>query len=91
MACSEARLRVCVHWALRSLVWHLETALKEDQEWGIATLRPRILARLEAFAATSDAYGHLPALRDTMNRVLETLRLRWPDTDELPLYPAFRQ
>lgn len=80
----------CAHWALGSLSWHLERALKEDGEWGIAGVRQRILARLEAFIVTSERYGRFPALRATMAGLLTALQLLWPDAQPLPLYPAFR-
>lgn len=81
---------MCGYWTIVTLPGPLERAIDEDQEWGIATLRPRILARLEAFIATADAFARLPALRGTAEALLATLRRRWPDVSPLPLYPAFR-
>lgn len=81
---------VCGFWLLNTLSWQLESALGEDHEWGIATIRQRVLARLEAFITTSEEFGHLPALRGTSQRLLELLNQRWPETAPLPLYPAFR-
>lgn len=39
----------------------VEDILKEDQEWGIETIRPGILSRLDAFIEMSEEFGHLPA------------------------------
>jgi hypothetical protein len=83
--------RVCAFWALNTLDRHLTDALQEDRPWGIATIRPRLLARLEAFITTAETFGELPAVRATASRLLEVLRKRWPETSPLPLYPAFRK
>jgi hypothetical protein len=64
--------------------------LVEDSEWGIASVRSRIISRLEVFAATSEEYGLLPGLRECAYRVHAELRRRWPETDRLSIYPAFR-
>jgi len=84
-------LYACAHWALRTLSWQLERTLKEDSQWGIATVRSRVLARLEAFISISKASGQFPGLRGVMSSVLDALRQRWPETEPLPLYPAFRE
>ncbi|HRW09900.1 MAG TPA: phosphotransferase [Caldilineaceae bacterium] len=80
----------CAIWVIDSLSWLLETALKEDREWGIATIRPRITAQLAAFVETSRTFAHLPALRDVVANLLATLQTKWPDLEPLPLYPALR-
>jgi hypothetical protein len=86
-----ALVDACGYWVLRTLVRHLPQALAEDRPWGIATVRPRLVSRLEAFIATAEAYHRLPAMRGTAHRVLEVLRRRWPAMPPLSLYPAFRQ
>jgi hypothetical protein len=87
----DALVNACGYWVLRTLVRHLPQALDEDRPWGIATIRPRLVSRLEAFMTTAEAYYRLPAMRGTAHRVLEVLRRRWPATPLLSLYPAFRQ
>jgi hypothetical protein len=87
----DALVDACGYWVLRTLVRHLPQALYEDRPWGIATIRPRLVSRLEAFITTAEAYHRLPAMRGTAHRVLEALRRRWPATPPLALYPAFRQ
>jgi hypothetical protein len=52
--------------------------------------RRRLLARLEAFVAVAEDTGRLPALRGTASRLLDGLRRSWPESESLPLYPAFR-
>jgi thiamine kinase-like enzyme len=86
----QALVTICGYWLLHTLEWHLERALKEDQSWGIASLRQRILARLEAFVTTSEEFGRFPAVHDTAGRLLDVLGERWPETQSLPLYPAFQ-
>lgn len=88
---ADALVGACGYWVLRTLVQHLPSALDEDSRWGIATIRPRLMSRLEAFITTAEAYSCLPAMRGTAHRVLEALRQRWPATQRLPVYPAFHQ
>lgn len=82
-------VRACGFWLLTNLIWYLEDALKEDHTWGNATMRSRLLARLEAFITTSEAFNQLPAARGMASRLLEVLLSRWPRTEPLALYPAF--
>ena len=62
----------------------------EDREWGIATVRQRILAQwrglLEEFAL-QDAFPALAALGE---RLVGRLGQLWRDVKPLPLYPPFR-
>jgi hypothetical protein len=81
---------MCGYWLLNTLAWHLEPALKEDRNWGIAGLRQRILARLEAFAIAAQEYGRFPALFETAGHLRDSLSQRWPEIQPLPLYPAFQ-
>ena len=86
----EAALaRVCGYWLLATLSRSLARAIDADSRWGIATIRQRLLARLEAFITTAEESGQLPGLRATAVQLLDVLRKRWPDTPSLPLYPAF--
>lgn len=86
-----ALVRACGYWMLKTLARHFEPALRKDLNWGISTTRQRILARLEAFIATAQAFNQLPGLRGTTRQLLERLRQRWSDVPDLPLYPAFQK
>jgi hypothetical protein len=87
----EAELvRMCGYWLIGILAWHLPRALEEDDSWGIGTVRSRILTRLQAFEGASAASNQLPALRGTTAALLDHLQRCWPDTQLLPVYPAFR-
>jgi Phosphotransferase enzyme family len=85
-----ALARVCGFWLLSTLSRDLTRAVEADRTWGIATLRQRLLARLEAFITTAEACDQLPALRGTASRLLEVLRKAWPEAPPVPLYPAFQ-
>ena len=63
----------------------------EDRSWGIAGIRQRILARLEAFMIASEDYGRFPAVRETAGDLRDTLSERWPEIQPLPFYPAFQE
>jgi len=86
----QALVTICGYWLLNTLAWHLEPALKEDRNWGIAGVRQRILARLEAFMIASEEYRRFPAVHETAGHLRDTLSKRWPEIQPLPLYPAFQ-
>jgi hypothetical protein len=72
-----------------SLQWHLDTALKEDRTWGLATVRNRILWHLQGAIEAMERAEALPGLRHVAQAWLTDLRQRWPDVLPLPVYPAF--
>ena len=84
-----ALVHCCGWWLLCTLSDFLEGTLIIDEEFGVSTLRQRILARLEAFIALSQEYGQLSGLRSTSSQLLELLNQSWADVPELPLYPSF--
>ena len=84
-----ALVNTCGFWLLYTLSRHFDTALEKDIDFGISTIRQRIIARLSAFVATSQEFNQLPSLRDTSSRLLDFLLQRWSDVPELRLYPAF--
>ncbi|MGV0029089.1 phosphotransferase family protein [Phormidesmis priestleyi] len=85
-----ALVKICGFWLLYTLTRHLESALRKDLNWGISTIRQRILARLEAFIATAQEFNQLPGLCNTSSQLLDLLRQRWSTIPHLPLYPAFQ-
>jgi hypothetical protein len=86
----QALVTICGYWLLKTLEWHLEPALNEDQSWGLASLRQRVLARLQAFVTASEELGLFPAIHGTASHLVDALGERWPETQSLPLYPAFQ-
>ena len=80
----------CGVWLFSTLSQHLERALAADQTWGIATVRQRLVSRLEAFVGVAEEFNQLPGLRGLADRLLQALARVWAGTDPLPLYPAFR-
>ena len=84
-----ALVNACGMWLLYTILRHLEPALAKEQDFGISTIRQRILARLQTFIDLSTELERLVGLRDVSNRLLDTLSKRWSDVPELPLYPAF--
>lgn len=70
--------------------WLLESALREDVKWGVSTNRPRLLWQLEAAIAGAEGVAALDGLRATAMRWRNDLGRRWPETQPLALYPAFR-
>lgn len=81
----------CAFWAIGTLAWGLEGALKEDGRWGISTVRQRHPLRLENFARIAERAGTLPALAETCRTLAAHLRNLWPETEPMPFYSAFRE
>jgi hypothetical protein len=73
-----------------SHAWLLERALSEDVTWGISTNRPRLLWHLDAAIAGAEGVAMLEGMRTAAIRWRDDLGRRWPDTQPLALYPAFR-
>jgi hypothetical protein len=87
----RAVVEASAHWTFETTGWHLLDALKQEDEWGIATLRQRVLVRLDNLAALTEEFGHLETLGATAREIAMRLRTLWPpEADQMPLYPAFR-
>jgi hypothetical protein len=86
-----ALVAACGFWLVSTLSRQLANALEADRTWGIATVRQRLLARLEAFIITAEEFGQMTALRGMTSQLLELLHKAWPDVPPLPLYPAFQR
>ena len=64
-----------------------EQALREDEEWGTTTIRPRALTWAASFASAAARSGTLPGLGAVASAVHSRLSRRWPDA-VTPAYPA---
>ncbi|MCL5999172.1 MAG: aminoglycoside phosphotransferase family protein [Chloroflexi bacterium] len=84
-----AAVDVLAFWTCECLLW-LQRTLKEDNRWGIAGVRSRILTRLATFIEAAGTYERLPALQTACEQALASLARRWPEVQPLPVYPAFR-
>jgi hypothetical protein len=81
-----------IGWSLALLEWeNLENLFEKDKDWGISTVRQRVLLRFDMVARSSAELGLFPALGASFGEFYRKLRGRWvPETAEMPLYPAFR-
>jgi hypothetical protein len=70
--------------------WETPSTPLEDYRWGLASIRSRILVRLETLINTASEFDLLPHLRASASQLLTTLQTHWPDAEAMPLYPAFR-
>ena len=68
----------------------IERALKCDDEWGTTTMRPRLVAWTERFAAVAAATGAFPRLRAIAERLNSRFRSLWPDA-VVPAYPGLAE
>jgi hypothetical protein len=72
-----------------ALPWLGGAALREDEAWGLAGKRSRILHYLEATIRATEAADILPGIRTLAADWLARLRAAWPETAPLAPYPAF--
>lgn len=89
---AQAVANACAYWlvdlCLRS---PMPMLLEEDFEWGTATIRQRLLVRLDVVIQVTRESGHLEALGDQAKAIARTLHDRWdPIVAPLPLYHAFQ-
>ena len=80
----------CARWAFRSGMMGVLHAWDDDGEWGIAMHRQRVIMRYEILADTCDEFALMPAIGETARQLASRLRRLWPDSEDMPLYPAFR-
>lgn len=87
---AEQMVGACAFWAYDSAAHIIRRAWDEDQTWGISNVRQRVIMRFELLADTCDEFGLMPATGETARCLVARLQVQWPDTDAMPLYPAFR-
>jgi hypothetical protein len=89
-----AVVEACAYWTLRLCSRNPRTILElldQDREWGISTIRQRVLLRAGILEQLTAESGHLVALGATFADIAAKLRTRWPaEADAMPYYPAFR-
>lgn len=99
VACPEARddqkfavglAAACAFWIVCTLAWGAKEAIAKDDDWGISTTRQRIPFRLDNFVRIAEQAEAFPAMTETARALAGKFRDLWPDTEEMPLYPAFR-
>jgi len=82
----------CGYSLLEWLRWWAEPFTPhEDYRWGLASIRSRIIVRLETLINSATEFDLLPHLRSSASQLLTTLQAHWPDAEPMPLYPAFRE
>ena len=90
----RAVVEACTYWTLRLCSGDRSAILRvmdEDFEWGISTVRQRVLLRAGILEQLTAESRHLVALGATFADIAATLRARWPaEADAMPYYPAFR-
>ena len=76
-------------WLFTCLAWRLDEALEGDGEWGIASIRGRLLRYLDTAIGITEEADVLPGTRKAARSWLAELSYRWPDATPLSFYPAF--
>ena len=80
----------CAYWLFKTLANRLPEALKNDKQWGISSIRQRILAQLSSFkklALNMQQYTATVGMADAMIKRLSDI---WDDISPLPIYPVFK-
>lgn len=79
-------------WLLRTMHWQFPKVLTEDSEWGISTIRQRLLYRFRLFADATVTHSYLTALGQTARALANRFDELWgAETEPMPLYAAFRE
>jgi hypothetical protein len=76
-------------WLFLALDWRFEEAVRDDAQWGVASLRSRLLWYLEACTDATGKARILPGIRAAAAAWLAELQRRWPTSTPLAVYPAF--
>ena len=79
------------YWTIRTINWSLKDTLAADGQWGISSVRQRVIYRLETLLETISRHDSLPALAQTARAMKAKLLELWPDLIPMPLYPAFKE
>jgi len=84
-------LDASVIWAWTTFAsWHMPHVLSRDQQWGLVTVRQRILFRFRLLLEKLERHGGYPGITETTRQSHAVLSREWPDVPEVPLYPAYR-
>ncbi|MDA0782463.1 MAG: phosphotransferase [Proteobacteria bacterium] len=100
---NESYVCACAYWVVILFAYGIDGVLDKEldilntefkdphpnwkSEYNMA--RPRYLHRLQAFIDISEKHGKLPHLKLASEQALKELKIRWPDTKPLELFPAF--
>ncbi|MCA9943568.1 MAG: phosphotransferase [Anaerolineales bacterium] len=87
---TEQCLLICAFWVWNRFDRLLAYTHEPAVDWGIASVRSRLLTYLHTFIQLTDSSDKLPAMRETAVQLQTTLQAKWPETELLPYYPAFR-
>lgn len=87
---AEQCLLICAFWLWDRFGRLLAHTHEEAGDWGIASVRSRVLTYLHTFIQLADSPDNLPAMRETAVQLKTTLQAKWPETELLPYYPAFQ-
>jgi hypothetical protein len=82
--------QAAARWHVFHVIWRVPTALKENYQRGLSTLREQLIAWLDAFDLIAEQSGHVPGLAHCARQLLSSLSNEWSlKVEELPYYPAF--
>ncbi|MEM7530692.1 MAG: hypothetical protein AAF639_00835 [Chloroflexota bacterium] len=86
----RAVIAVSAYRIFNPFAFLLSEVLEEDYAWGISTPRQRAFMFFDHLAEMCETHGYYPSVGTTARTILKKLHTLWPDTEEMPYYPAFR-
>lgn len=87
----RAMVDASVLWAWTTFAgWHMPSVLEHDHQWGLVTVRQRVLFRLGLILEMLERGGWYPAIARATRSVRDLLAQRWRDVNAMPFYEAFR-
>lgn len=101
-AYTTAYTEACGFWLLQQTIPFLNSVIDKDRVASSGStpenslwkpeennVRPRVLARLQAFIDVASKNNQLPHLRTMAQDILTTVKIRWLEGTPLEVYPAF--
>jgi hypothetical protein len=86
----HAVVAACAFWMLESCRWvPLSRFIESDRLLIAASDSQRLLARADILSQATEQFGSLEAIGATMRVVATKMRTLWPETEDMPYYPAF--
>jgi thiamine kinase-like enzyme len=92
-------VQTCAQWMFSELAGLWRAYFKQSFEQGdtdtkippkrMAALRSKLIVYLRAFVGVAGEFDRMPAVRWTLERVIETLLSHWESVEPMPYFPAF--
>jgi hypothetical protein len=86
----QALATAWAYWTIDCTGEGVNRTLDADVPWGVSTNRQRVFHRWDTFASGVETTGLFVEVERLGRHIVTALRDCWPDTEPMPVYPAFR-